>query len=364
MPIRIQNGAGGLISNFYKDAITGKPKTEERTEPQTVTTQSFVALKEIPYKFTRVRISDNTMVEVDNRDEITTAKNYYVDYNNYDGKIYFHPLANGLEFTFTYDSIGYIITTSTRIATQWDGTTVIETLQDMMDTMNHAILVSTTYATADDLIIDIEARTLACKNSIDTKITEANNKITDVNNVITTANTTKTNLQTVIDNGNINNYQLKTDNTLSTTSKTVVGAINENKTSIGTNATAISGHTTTIANHTQQLIDLSNASAIPDYVGSILITLPVGNGDFTQLVPHNLGYKPRRIEAYIRDDGEGYCGSFPITKVTYTGVDDIAYRSLGRVGVDETNVKIMFIRKTPYINTEESYFIDFYLYRW
>ena len=226
MPTRVQNEAtGGLISYFYTDAITNKPITIAKTETQVTNAQACIMLKELPYRFTRVRITDAGMIEVDNADEVLTDKHYYSNYNN--GMVYFHPSVGSKVFTFNYDSIGYVYTTSTRIATQWDGTTVIETLQDMMDTMNNAILVSTTYATADDLIIDIEARTLACKNSIDAKITEANNKITDVNTVISTANTTKASLQTVIDNGNIANYQLKTDNTLTTTSKAVVGAINE-----------------------------------------------------------------------------------------------------------------------------------------
>ena len=237
MPTRVQNEAtGGLISYFYTDAITNKPITIAKTETQVTNAQACIMLKELPYRFTRVRLTDATMIEVDNADEVLTVKHYYVNYNN--GMVYFHPSVGSVIFTFTYDSIGYVYTTSTRIATQWDGTTVIETLQDMMDTMNHAILVSTTYATADDLIIDIEARTLVCKNSIDSKvtsannsvtakITEANNKITDVNTTITNANTARTNLQATIDAGGLTNYQTKTDNALITTSKLTTGAINE-----------------------------------------------------------------------------------------------------------------------------------------
>ena len=237
MPTRVQNEAtGGLISYFYTDALTNKPITVAKTETQVTNAQACIMLKELPYRFTRVRLTDATMIEVDNADEVLTNKHYYVNYNN--GMVYFHPSVGSKVFTFNYDSIGYVYTTSTRIATQWDGTTVIETLQDMMDTMNHAILVSTTYATADDLIRDIEARTLVCKNSIDSKvasantsvdakIVEANNKIGDVNTVITNANTTKASLQATIDSGNLAIYQTKTDNTLATTNKTMVGAINE-----------------------------------------------------------------------------------------------------------------------------------------
>ena len=237
MPTRVQNEpSGGLISYFYTDALTGKPITIAKTETQVVNGQSCIQLKELPYRFTRVRITNRSMNEVDNADEVTNSSQFYVDYPN--GMIYFYPSIGSATVTFSYDSIGYVYTTSTRIATQWDGTTVIETLQDMMNTMNHAILVSTTYATADDLIKDIEARTLVCNNSITTKISDANtsinskisdanNKITDVNTAITNANTAKTNLETAIANATLDNYQMKNDNTLTTTAKTIVGAVNE-----------------------------------------------------------------------------------------------------------------------------------------
>ena len=238
MPNITQNTPdAGIISYFYTDPVTNMPKTVEKTEIQTPNAQSCVMLKEIPYKFSHVSVtyyidySKNYLNEVYNASDIASADSYYVDYVK--GIIHFHPDVNttiAKPLTFTYQSIGYIYITSTRIATQWNGSTIIETLQDMMNTMNHAILVSTTYATADDLITDIEARTLACKNSIDTKIADASttidnkvttsnasvdskisqatSKITEVNTVITNANTAKTDLQATIDNGNINNFNL------------------------------------------------------------------------------------------------------------------------------------------------------------
>ena len=66
MPTRVQNEAsGGLISYFYTDSITGKPITVAKTETQVVNGQSCIMLKEIPYRFTRVRITNRTMYEAD-----------------------------------------------------------------------------------------------------------------------------------------------------------------------------------------------------------------------------------------------------------------------------------------------------------
>ena len=377
MPTRVQNEAtGGLISYFYTDTLTNKPITVAKTETQVTNAQACIMLKELPYRFTRVRLTDSTMIEVDNADEVLTVKHYYVNYNN--GMVYFHPSVGSKVFTFNYDSIGYVYTTSTRIATQWDGTTVIETLQDMMDTMNHAILVSTTYATADDLIRDIEARTLACKNSIDTKvtnanasvdakITEANNKITDVNTVITTANTTKASLQNIIDNGNINNYQLKTDNTLSTTSKTVIGAINENKTAILSNTTNISSHTTAIENLSTALgvntDDITKYSK-PYIEGVISITLGAGETVKSTSVPHNLGYPPRNmIYTKLMSGGTIYMYPFPyISYVTYSS-GSLTIGTLGRAWVNNTTVEVVFNRPIDLATTSETFDIKYYLFK-
>ena len=385
MPTRIQNEAsGGLISYFYTDSITGKPITVAKTETQVINAQSCVMLKEIPYRFTRVRITNRTMYEVDNSDEVIDSTKYYVNYNS--GMVYFYPSLGQATITFAYDSIGYVYTTSTRIATQWDGTTVIETLQDMMNTMNHAILVSTTYATADDLIKDIEARTLVCNNSITSKISDANtaisnigttadNKIADVNTAITNANTAKSNLETAIANAQLSNYQMKSDNTLTTTAKTIVGGINEIVSELPTTYQTKTDNTleTTAKTLVGAINELKELTIpVKSFVGETAITLHCDAGQMTAgiNVEHGLGYKPSRVEAYVHGgDANGQHNELDYTYVpsyiymSHTEPIDYGLYTITQVGVSSLDVNVFIKRYSAEINLPRDYVVDVYLYK-
>ena len=113
------------------------------------------------------------------------------------------------------------------------------------------------------------------------------------------------------------------------------------------------------------IITLKNYS-IPYITGTVSITVPANNGDFTYLIPHTLGVKPSRYEIYTLNDGQGYKTQFPLTKassITVATGTFTVFSSLARAGVDANNIMVNFIRQTPYLETTETYQVQYYLYK-
>lgn len=94
--------------------------------------------------------------------------------------------------------------------------------------------------------------------------------------------------------------QDKTDNTLQTTSKLVVGAINENKGNIGINTTNISTNTQDISELDTRVAYLEEHAATPEtYVGQITgSTLPTQE-QLTAFVVQTLGRQPKNADVII-----------------------------------------------------------------
>ena len=94
--------------------------------------------------------------------------------------------------------------------------------------------------------------------------------------------------------------QDKTDNTLQTTSKSVVGAINENKGNIGINTTNISTNTQDISELDTRVAYLEEHAATPEtYVGQITgSTLPTQE-QLTAFVVQTLGRQPKNADVII-----------------------------------------------------------------
>lgn len=94
--------------------------------------------------------------------------------------------------------------------------------------------------------------------------------------------------------------QDKTDNTLQTTSKSVVGAINENKGNIGINTTNISTNTQDISELDTRVAYLEEHAATPEtYVGQMTgSTLPTQE-QLTAFVVQTLGRQPKNADVII-----------------------------------------------------------------
>ena len=129
-----------------------------------------------------------------------------------------------------------------------------------------------------------------------------------------------------------------------------------------TERTNWNNNTTSITTNTTNIATLNDFS-LPVKQGNVTITIPANNGDFTYLLAHSLGYKPSRVEVYVRDDGVGFRTPFPFTKASAVSDTALGFSTLGRIGIDATNLKITVMRKLPYISNEESYTIDYYIYK-
>lgn len=107
----------GVISNYYKDLSTGRPIVKIKTEKQTVNSlKNVIQLMETPDEQERVTIVDGTdMVEVDNYEDLTKENQYWVDYSNGMGNIYFHPNKKAQTYNIEYGSKGYTLISAYKI---------------------------------------------------------------------------------------------------------------------------------------------------------------------------------------------------------------------------------------------------------
>lgn len=107
----------GVISNYYKDLSTGRPIVKIKTEKQTVNSlKNVIQLIETPDEQERVTIVDSTdMVEVDNYEDLTEENQYWVDYSNGMGNIYFHPSKKAQTYNIKYGSKGYTLISAYKI---------------------------------------------------------------------------------------------------------------------------------------------------------------------------------------------------------------------------------------------------------
>lgn len=126
----------GIISNYYKDLNTGIPIVKIKTEKQTVNSlKNVIQLMETPDEQERVTIVDSTnMIEVDNYEDLTEENQYWVDYNNPLGNIYFHPNKKAQVYNIKYGSKGYTLISANKIFTKLDEQgNVVEVLSDIIE---------------------------------------------------------------------------------------------------------------------------------------------------------------------------------------------------------------------------------------
>lgn len=270
----------GVISDYYKDLNTGIPIVKIKTEKQTVNSlKNVIQLMETPDEQERVTIVDSTdMIEVDNYEDLTEENQYWVDYNNPLGNIYFHPNKKAQVYNIKYGSKGYTLISANKIFTKLDEQgNVVELLSDIIEQGREIIDELLILGGAVQVFYKLQ-QAIADGNELHPKLVEENTKATSNITNLTKQNTDATNniaklttqnnkadenipslttqndeadvniptltelnqtatiktdeLNQAIASGDINNYQLKTDNLLATTAKTIVGAINENKLSL------------------------------------------------------------------------------------------------------------------------------------
>lgn len=126
----------GVITNYYKDLSTGRPIVKIKTEKQTVNSlKNVIQLMETPDEQERVTIVDSTdMVEVDNYEDLTEENQYWVDYKNPLGNIYFHPSKKAQTYNIKYGSKGYTLISANKIFTKLDEDgNVVEVLSDILE---------------------------------------------------------------------------------------------------------------------------------------------------------------------------------------------------------------------------------------
>lgn len=126
----------GIISDYYKDLNTGIPIVKIKTEKQTVNSlKNVIQLIETPDEQERVTIVDSTdMVEVDNYEDLTEENQYWVDYKNPLGNIYFHPSKKAQTYNIKYGSKGYTLISANKIFTKLDEDgNVVEVLSDILE---------------------------------------------------------------------------------------------------------------------------------------------------------------------------------------------------------------------------------------
>lgn len=126
----------GVITNYYKDLSTGRPIVKIKTEKQTVNSlKNVIQLMETPDEQERVTIADSTdMVEVDNYEDLTEENQYWVDYKNPLGNIYFHPGKKAQTYNIKYGSKGYTLISANKIFTKLDEDgNVVEVLSDILE---------------------------------------------------------------------------------------------------------------------------------------------------------------------------------------------------------------------------------------
>lgn len=126
----------GVITNYYKDLSTGRPIVKIKTEKQTVNSlKNVIQLMETPDEQERVTIVDSTdMIEVDNYEDLTEENQYWVDYKNPLGNIYFHPSKKAQTYNIKYGSKGYTLISANKIFTKLDEDgNVVEVLSDILE---------------------------------------------------------------------------------------------------------------------------------------------------------------------------------------------------------------------------------------
>lgn len=184
----------GIISNYYKDLNTGIPIVKIKTEKQTVNSlKNVIQLMETPDEQERVTIVDSTnMIEVDNYEDLTEENQYWVDYNNPLGNIYFHPNKKAQVYNIKYGSKGYTLISANKIFTKLDEQgNAVELLSDIIEQGRDII---------DELLIlggGIQVfyklqQAIADGNELNTKLVEENTKATSNITNLTKQNTDAT----------------------------------------------------------------------------------------------------------------------------------------------------------------------------
>lgn len=184
----------GVITNYYKDLSTGRPIVKIKTEKQTVNSlKNVIQLMETPDEQERVTIVDSTdMVEVDNYEDLTEENQYWVDYKNPLGNIYFHPSKKAQTYNIKYGSKGYTLISANKIFTKLDEDgNVVEVLSDILERGRDII---------DELLIlggGIQVfyklqQAIAEGNEIHPKLVEENTKATSNISNLTKQNTDAT----------------------------------------------------------------------------------------------------------------------------------------------------------------------------
>jgi hypothetical protein len=112
-----------------------------------------VLLEEIPDSFSKVLVSNISEVLSETKNPSPSENSYHVDYTN--GIVTFHPSRDGQTFQFDYKGKGRIMMPVSRIWTQEDSGSVIETLKELTDT--------TIQAKSDAEAVTIEAQSAADK---------------------------------------------------------------------------------------------------------------------------------------------------------------------------------------------------------
>ena len=178
-------------------------------------------------------------------------------------------------------------------------------------------------------------------NTDDSAETSGNNKIFAIGNG--TSDTSRSNCFEILENGKVNIFNdimVKAGTLLKTVKQNIVGAINE-------------------------IFDFT----MPVYKTTVHLHANAGDLNCGTSIPHNLGYRPSRVEGYFHgDDINGthnldyiYQPSF----ILFSHTDNISngMYEITQVGVSEVDIAVFVQRYSTAINQTKDYVIDVYLYK-
>lgn len=143
------------MSDFtFNDPILSTRRSGSVLDPYIPISQSImvqnnkVLLAEIPDSLQHVTVTGESVTWVEIYEGLPTANQFLVDYSL--GIVTFHSSRNNLELQFDYYGTGCDYFPVSRIWTDNEGTTVTETLQDIIDTSAKSITFHTTAPISTD----------------------------------------------------------------------------------------------------------------------------------------------------------------------------------------------------------------------
>ena len=196
--------------------------------------------------------------------------------------------------------------------------------------------------------------TAASDNSLTSKSYVDQQDTTITNSISTKADTTYVDTQDAL-------KQNITDNTLTTTNKTIVGAINENLTSIGTkqnqtdntlnttNKTIVGGINELVTNKQDTLVDTGDTQNIKTINGTSLL----GTGDIEISVD---GSSPLEDNIEIYDNEDNNFVQYKTTNLDWTAASDDSLTSKNYVDQQDTTITNSISTKadTTYVDTQDA----------